>query len=76
VTVAEDGPNGQVTRVYVSKDALGNKLKSLRVNWEYYLTGEIDTIVLSDLDANDVVTVRRVIRHFLDGRQPTLTTEE
>jgi hypothetical protein len=39
--------------------------------WMIPIKGEVDTITVSDLDAADKVMARRVIKHALDGSQPT-----
>lgn len=66
----ENGPNGRLLRVYQTTDVLGNKLSSQKIEWTYYPTGEVDTIVISDLDALDTVISTKTIKHFIDGRQP------
>lgn len=66
----DDGPNGQVRRRWTTTDVLGNKLKSLSVDWTYYPAGPVDEITIKWLDAADAVTSTRIIKHFIDGRQP------
>jgi hypothetical protein len=55
----------------VQRDALGVKVGSRRVTWEYFPSGEIQTITVTDRDAADAQVARRTIRHFLDGQQPS-----
>lgn len=69
-TTGEDSQNGQVWRFTVIRDAEGNKLKSTRFDWTYYLTGEVDIITTTELDANDIVISTKKLKHFTDGRQP------
>ncbi len=59
--------------IEVTRDALAAKLGSKRVTWTYYVSGEIDTIVISTLDPADVVTKTKTIKHYKAGRQPTVT---
>ena len=68
----EDGPNGQLLRVYKTTDVLGVKLTSRKIEWTYYPTGEVDTITISELDALDQLISQKTIKHFTDGRQPII----
>jgi len=71
-TVFVEGPEGEISRLMVSFDALGNKIKSHKIDRIYYPTGEIDTITLTELDALDVVKSVRKIKHYIDGKQPEI----
>lgn len=64
-----------LTMLELSKDALGVKLGSRRVTWSYYgdeVGTPVDTITIETLDAADKVTVTRVVKHYKDGRQPSV----
>lgn len=73
---SQDGPNGQILRRYVRKDVLGNILSKLNIDWTYYDNGPVHEITLTDLDPSDNITAKRIIKHFLDGRQPNLIQEQ
>lgn len=49
-------------------EALGGRV----MLWQYFATGEIHYIVISDRDADNVETRRRRLCHFRDGRQPVM----
>ena len=66
-------PDGQVeSRLVVEEDALGAKVGSVLIINSYYPGGEIDEIMISDRDVGDVEIKRLTIKHYLDGRQPTV----
>jgi len=69
-TTGEDCPNGQVWRLTVIRDAEGTKLRSNRVDWTYYPTGEVDIITIIELDASDDIISMKQLKHYPDGRQP------
>jgi len=68
-----NGPHGPLSSLQVFRDALGAKTGSRWATWSYYPAGPVDMITLEDLDAADVVTRRRTIKHYADGRQPITT---
>lgn len=70
------GPHGPVSSLQVFRDALGAKTGSQRATWSYYPAGPVDTITLEELDAADVVTRQRQIKHFADGGQPVTTVTD
>ena len=70
LTVNHDVPEGQLLKVYEKIDLLGDKTGSTKTEWTYYPTGEVDLIVLSELDGLDVVVGVKKIKHYLDGKQP------
>jgi hypothetical protein len=43
--------------------------------WTYYPTGEVDEITISNYDALDGLLKRKIIKHYRDGKQPTVTEE-
>ena len=59
--------------VQTSRDALGMKLGSRLISNSYYATGEVDVIKIETLDASDTVVRTKTIKHYKDGRQPTVT---
>ena len=51
---------------------------NLRVNkrettWTYYATGEVNLITIKQYDANNALLHTKAIKHYKDGRQPTVT---
>lgn len=69
-----DWPDGQIKqRVSVMRDESGAKVGTRRVDHTYYPTGEVDEIVVTELDGADVVTSTKTIKHFTDGRQPVVS---
>ena len=77
VIVTKDDQNRVVRRVEVDLDpetgvALGGRVTT----WQYFATGEIRYIVISDRDAENVETRKRTIQHYRDGKQPTVDTVE
>lgn len=43
------------------------------VTWTYYTSGEVDVIIIKQYDSNDVLLHTKAIKHYKDGRQPTVT---
>ena len=70
LTVNHNVSEGQLLRIHEKTDLLGNKTGSTKTEWTYYPTGEVDLIVLSELDGLDVVVGVKKIKHYLDGKQP------
>jgi hypothetical protein len=65
------GVNGQISKMkIVTRDIENVKLSSIVVTWDYYPTGEVDTIIMRSLDAGDVEKTVIKIKHYLDGRPP------
>lgn len=73
VVVTRDD-QGRVTRmVKVWRDPeTGERVRGEVMTWQYFATGEIRYIVISDRDADNNETRRRRIRHWRDGRQPRM----
>jgi hypothetical protein len=67
-----DDPRGQLIRVYELSDILGTKTGSRKIEWTYYPTGEVDTIIITELDALDQIISTKTVKHFTGGRQPVL----
>ena len=40
------------------------------VTYAYYPTGEVDTITISTRDSANKEIAKKIIKHFIDGRQP------
>ena len=74
LTESKDQKEGQTLRVEVTKDVLGNKIGSRRIEWTYYPAGPVDEIKDIQMDSADVETSRKVIKHYTDGRQPVMVT--
>lgn len=60
----------EVTRDVFSGDMLGSRI----ISWSYYDGGEVDEIGTQHLSAGGKETERQEIKHFLDGRQPQMST--
>ena len=44
-----------------------------KVNWTYYATGEVDVITIKTYDGANNLLRTKAIKHYKDGRQPTVT---
>lgn len=81
IEVMDDEPvrtyraDGQITsETIVTKDTETNLQVSKReVTWTYYATGEVNLITIKQYDANNVLLHTKAIKHYKDGRQPTVT---
>lgn len=81
IEVMDDAPvrtyraDGQITsETTVTKDTETNLQVSKRaVTWTYYATGEVNLITIKQYDSNDVLLHTKAIKHYKDGRQPTVT---
>ena len=69
-SIAVDGKNGQISRLEVFRDILGNKLKSTNLEWSYYPSGPVDIITITEMDATDKIISVKKLKHYTDGRQP------
>jgi hypothetical protein len=68
-TYCKDGQ--QESQIEVERDVeTGARTGGKVISWSYYPTGEVDEITISLRDATDKETARKVIKHFVDGRQP------
>lgn len=67
--------DGQIaSETIVTKDTETNLQVSKReVTWTYYATGEVNIITIKQYDANNVLLHTKAIKHYKDGRQPTVT---
>lgn len=43
------------------------------VTWDYYATGEVNEITIKVYDGSNNLIRTKVIKHYTDGRQPTVT---
>ena len=76
VAITRDAKGRIIRRMEVERDLLtGDQVAATVTTNTYHPTGEIDSIVVSERDANDKETSRRTITHFTDGRQPTLEVD-
>lgn len=68
-------PDGQIaSETIVTKDTETNLQVSKRaVTWTYYATGEVNVITIKQYDANNALLHTKAIKHYIDGRQPTVT---
>ena len=68
-------PDGQIeseTRIEVDTET--NKQVGKRVvTWSYYATGEVDVITIKNYDGINNLLRTKAIKHYRDGRQPTVT---
>jgi len=81
IEVVEDTPvrtyreDGQITsETTVTKDTETNQQVNKReVSWTYYATGEVNVITIKTYNGNNVLLHTKAIKHYKDGRQPTVT---
>ena len=74
VAVTYDDQKRIVKRVETERDLLtGDVLGGRVTTHSYYKSGEIQDIVVSERDAKDAETGGHTIKHFTDGRQPTVS---
>lgn len=81
IEVMDDEPvrtyreDGQITsETTVTKDTETNLQVSKReVSWTYYATGEVNEITIKVYDGSNNLIRTKVIKHYTDGRQPTVT---
>ena len=81
IEVLDDEPvrtyraDGQITsEIIVTRDTETNaQVNKREVNWTYYATGEVNIITIKQYDSNNVLLHTKAIKHYKDGRQPTVT---
>ena len=81
IEVMDDEPvrtyrtDGQISsETTVTKDTETNLQVNKRVvTWSYYATGEVNVITIKQYGSNDVLLHTKAIKHYKDGRQPTVT---
>lgn len=68
-------PDGQIASETDEDDDLetGVQVGGRQTTWTYYPTGEVNIITVQVLDANNNPISTKTIKHYLDGRQPTVT---
>lgn len=67
--------DGQIeSQVEVERDTeTALQIRKRTTNWTYYPTGEVDTITVKRYDATKTLIGTKIIKHYTDGRQPTVT---
>jgi hypothetical protein len=71
--VTRDDQGRVVKMVKVWRDPeTGDRLGGEVMTWQYFATGEIRFIAISDRDGDNVETRRQRIQHFRDRRQPRM----
>lgn len=61
------------SQIEIQEDAeTGEQTGKRALNWTYYPTGEVDEITISEFDASNALLKRKVIKHYTDGKQPTV----
>jgi len=71
----EGDSRGQLWQLKVVRDVLGNKLRSTRLDHTYYPpqpdgTQPRDTMIFTEMDADDKVISVKKLKHYPDGEQP------
>lgn len=65
------GKDGILTRNEIERDAeTGVQVSRKYIVWDYYNTGEVNTIIIEFFDENDALKRKKGIKHYRDGRQP------
>ena len=67
--------DGQIaSETIVTKDTETNlQVNKRETLWSYYPTGEVNVITIKQYDSNNVLLHTKAIKHYKDGRQPTVT---
>jgi len=81
IEVMDDEPirtyreDGQITsETTVTKDTATNLQVNKRVvTWSYYPTNEVNVITIKTYDGANNLLRTKAIKHYTDGRQPTVT---
>lgn len=68
-------PDGQIeSQLEIERDAeTGLQVSKKIITWTYYVTGEVNGIKTEFYDSNNILQRTRRIKHYRDGRQPTVT---
>jgi len=67
------GPDGILTQNEIERDVeTGAQVSRKYIVWDYYNSGEVNTIITEFYDENDVLKRRKKIKHYKDGRQPEI----
>jgi len=67
------GPDGILTQNEIERDVETDAQVSRKyIVWDYYNTGEVNTIITEFYDENDALKRRKKIKHYKDGRQPEI----
>ena len=73
-TVVNEPGKGVVSLDETVRDPDGLQVQRRENRNTYYPTGEVDVISQKWFDADDKLFRHREIKHYTDGRQPTVTT--
>jgi hypothetical protein len=67
--------DGQIeSETIVTRDTETNmQVNKREMTWTYYATGEVNVITIKQYDSNNVLLHTKAIKHYKDGRQPTVT---
>ena len=67
--------DGQITsETIVTRDTETNaQVNKRETTWTYYATGEVNVITIKVYDGANNLLRTKSIKHFTDGRQPTVT---
>lgn len=67
--------DGQIkSETIVTRDTETNmQVNKREMTWTYYATGEVHVITIKQYDGNNVLLRTKAIKHYKDGRQPTVT---
>ena len=67
--------DGQIaSETIVTKDTETNlQVNKRETLWSYYPTGEVNVITTKQYDGANVLLHTKAIKHYKDGRQPTMT---
>ena len=65
------GKDGILTQNEIERDSETNVQVSRKYTvWDYYNSGEVNTIITEFYDENNALKKRKKIKHYKDGRQP------
>ena len=69
------GSDGQIiSQIEIRRDGeTGLQVEKIITTWTYYPSGEVDTIITRIYDASNVLINTKTIKHYRDGKQPTMT---
>lgn len=81
IEVMDDEPirtyraDGQIeSETTVTRDTGTNmQVNKREMTWTYYPTNEVNVITIKQYDGNNALLHTKAIKHYKDGRQPTVT---
>lgn len=71
-TYRADGQIESETTITVDTEANAQVNKRV-TTWTYYATGEVNVITIKQYDGSNNLLHTKAIKHYKDGRQPTVT---